>query len=234
MRDESATKHTEAKRHALRAGAGLAIVGIVVIIVASRFHGGTDPADLQTVLPEYAANPHWKAAHLGQFIGFLCIAASLIILLRHLQKTSDSVLALLGMTVVVIAAATFAVNHAVDGVAIRYVAENWVSAPPEDKVAVMGLAQAVRHIEQGLSALVAINLGIALALSGVAILSTRVFPRWLGVAAVPVGIIYLVAGVTLYYFGFSQHVLSFWSSVLLSIWLLASAYVLWREAARTK
>ena len=47
-----------------------------------------------------------------------------------------------------------------------------------------------------------------------------------------VGVIYLIAGVALYYFGFSQHVLSFWSSVLLSIWLLASAYVLWREAAR--
>jgi len=232
MRDESATKHTAAKRHALRAGAGLAIVGIVVIIVASRFHGGTDPADLQTVLPEYAANPHWKAAHLGQFIGFLCIAASLIILLRHLQKTSDSVLALLGMTVVVIAAATFAVNHAVDGVAIRYVAENWVSAPPEGKVAAMGLAQAVRHIEQGLSALVAFNLGVALLLCSGAILSTRMLPRWLGAAAAPVGMVYLIAGVSLYYLGFSQHVLSFWSSVLLLLWLIAAAIVLWREGAR--
>ena len=193
MRDESSTKHDAAQRHALRAGAGLAIVGIVVIVVASRFHGGTDPADLQTVLPEYAANPHWKAAHLGQFIGFLCIAASLIILLRHLQETSDSVLALLGMTVVVIAAATFAANHAVDGVAIRYVAENWVSAPPKGKVAAMGLAQAVRHIEQGLSALVAFNLGVALLLCSGAILSTRVLPGWLGAAAAPVGMVYLIA-----------------------------------------
>ena len=232
MRDESATKHTAAKRHALRAGAGLAIVGIVVIIVASRFHGGTDPADLQTVLPEYAANPHWKAAHLGQFIGFLCIAASLIILLRHLQKTSDSVLALLGMTVVVIGAATFAANHAVDGVAIRYVAENWVSAPPEGKIAAMGLAQAVRHIEQGLSALVAFNLGVALLLCSGAIFSTRMLPRWLGAAAAPVGMVYLIAGVGLYYLGFSQHVLSFWSSVLLLLWLIAAAIVLWREGAR--
>jgi hypothetical protein len=164
VRDESTTKHDAAERHALRAGARLAIVGIVVIVVASRFHGGTDPADLQTVLPEYGANPHWKAAHLGLFIGFLCIADSLIILLRHLQETSDSVLALLGMIAVVMSAATFAANHAVDGVAIRYVAENWVSAPPEGKVAAMGLAQAVRHIEQGLSALVAFNLGVALLL----------------------------------------------------------------------
>jgi hypothetical protein len=232
MRDESATEEIAARRRLLRAGAGLAIVGIVVIIVASRFHGGTDPADLQTVLPEYAANPHWKAAHLGQFIGFLCIAGSLLILLYHLQRTSESVLALLGMIVVVISAATFAANHAVDGVAIGYVAENWVDAPPEGKVAAMGLAQAVRHIEQGLSALVAINLGIALLLCCGAILSTRMLPGWLGAAAAPVGMIYLIAGVSLYYFGFSQHVLSFWSSVLLLLWLIAAAIVLWREGAR--
>jgi len=37
----------------------------------------------------------------------------LIILLRHLQETSDSVLALLGMIAVVMSAATFAANHAV-------------------------------------------------------------------------------------------------------------------------
>jgi hypothetical protein len=44
--------------------------------------------------------------------------------------------------------------------------------------------------------------------------------------------VYLIAGVSLYYFGFSQHVLSFWSSVLLLLWLIAAAIVLWREGAR--
>jgi hypothetical protein len=220
-------------RNGLRAGALLAVVGVVVTIVASHFHGGTDPADLETVLPQYAANPNWKAAHLGQFVGFLFIVGSLIILLSHLKEHSNSVFALLGMVVATISAAAFAANHAVDGVAIRYVAENWVNAPPEGKVAAMNLAQAVRHIEQGLSALVAFNLGLALLLIGAAILVSRVFPKWLGAAALPVGTVYSVAGVSLYYFGFSQHVLSFWSGVLLLIWLFAAAYALWREGGRT-
>src|SRR5215467_3840283 len=180
MRNETAAENKHLERLALRVGAGLAIAGIVVTVVASRFHGGTDPADLQTVLPQYAANPNWKAAHLGQLIGFLFIVGSLIILLRHLKNISDSVSALLAMVIAAISAATFAANHAVDGVAIRYVAENWVNAPPDGKLAAMNLAQAVRHIEQGLSALVALTLGIALLLSSLAILSTRVFPRWLG------------------------------------------------------
>ena len=217
---------------ALRVGAALAIGGILAVVVASRFHGGTDPADLQTVLPQYAANPYWKAAHLGQWVGFLLIVASLIILLRRVEEISNSTSALLGIVVAAISAATFTANHAVDGVAIRYVAENWVNAPPEQKAASMNLAQAVRHIEQGLSGLVAVNLGIALLLSGSAILSTRVFPRWLGAGAVPVGVVYLAGGVRLYYLGFSQHMLSFWSSVLLLIWLLAAAYSLWRAGGR--
>jgi hypothetical protein len=219
---------------ALRVGAAFGVGGIVILVVASRFHGGTDPADLQTVLPQYAANPYWKAAHLGQWIGFLLLAGSLIILLHRVQEVSNSTSALLGIVVVAISAATFTANHAVDGVAIRYVAENWVNAPPEGKAASMNLAQAVRHIEQGLSALVAVNLGIALLLGGIAILSSRVFPKWLGVTAIPVGFVYLATGVRLYCFGFSQHMLSFWSSVLLLIWLLAAAYALWRAGGRAE
>ena len=227
-----AAQSNRTARNALRVGAALAVIGVVVTVVASRFHGGTDPADLQAVLPQYAANPNWKAAHLGQFVGFLFIVGSLIILLRYVKDNSHSVFALLGMVAAVVSAATFAANHAVDGVAIRYVAENWVNAPPDGKVFAMNLAQAVRHIEQGLSALVAFNLGVALLLCGAAILSTRVFPKWLGAAALPVGSVYLVAGISLYYFGFSQHVLSFWSSLLLLLWLFAASYALWREGGR--
>ena len=219
-------------RNALRAGAALAVIGVVITVVASRFHGGTDPADLQTVLPQYAANPNWKAAHLGQFVGFLFIICSLIILLRHLNETSSSVFALLGMVTATVSIAALAANHAVDGVAIRYVAENWVAAPPEGKVAAMNVAQAVRHIEQGLSALFGFNLGITLLLCGAAILTSRACPQWLGAAALPVGAVYLAAGISLYYVGFSQHVLSFWSSVLLLIWSFAAAYVFWQEGGR--
>jgi hypothetical protein len=219
-------------RNTLRVGAALAVIGVVVTVVASRLHGGTDPADLQTVLPQYAANPNWKAVHLGQFVGFLFIIYSLIILLRHLKEHSNSVFALLGMVTATVSAATLAANHAVDGVAIRYVAENWMNAPPEGKVAAMNLAQAVRHVEQGLTALFEFNLGIALLLCSAAILSSLAFPKWLGAAALPVGAVYLVVGISLYYFGFSQHVLSFWSSVLLLIWSFAAAYVLWQEGGR--
>ena len=228
----SGTGTTTSGRAALRIASGLAVAGAVVIIVASRFHGGTDPADLQTVLAQYAANPHWKTVHLGQFVGFLFVLSSLIILLNYLRNRSGSVVALLGIVAAGTTMAVFAVNQAVDGVAIRYVAENWVNAAPEGKAGAMALAQAVRHIEQGVSALVAFNFGLTLLLSGTAMRTSQVLSNALGAAALLVGVAYVATGVALYYVGFAAHVLTFWSSVLLLTWLTSAALVLWRENRR--
>jgi len=226
------TGTTTSGRTVLRIASGLAVAGAVAIIVASRLHGGTDPAELQTVLPQYAANPHWKTAHLGQFVGFLFALSSLIILLNYLSNMSGSVVALLGIVSAGTTTAVFAVNQAVDGVAIRYVAENWVNAAPEGRAGAMVLAQAVRHIEQGASALVAFNLGVTLLLCGTAMFTTRVLSKGLGAAALVVGVAYIATGVTLYYVGFAAHVLTFWSSALLLIWLASVAYALWQEGGR--
>lgn len=216
--------------NALRGGAGLAIAGILIVGVATSFHGGSDPSNLQVSLSEYAANPNWKAAHLGEFIGSLSMLGSLVVLLSYLRERFGSILALLGLVAATVAASTYAANHAVDGVAIRYVAEAWVNAPPEEKAAAFRLAETVRSIEQGLTSFVTLNLGVTLLLSGAAIVSSRVFPTWFGGAALLVGGGYLVSSLSFYYLGLSQHALGFWSGILLVIWLLATARLLWRES----
>lgn len=218
------------KQNTLRRGAALAITSIIIAAVATSFHGGTDPSNLQVVLPEYAANPNWKAAHLGEFIGYMAMLGSLAILLSYIKEKSGSIFALLGLIAATVAASTYAANHAVDGVAIRYVAEAWVNAPPEEKTLTFRVAETVRHIEQGLSGLAALNLGITLLLGGFAIISSHIFTKWFGWAALLVGSSYLVSGVSLYYLGFSQHVLSFWTGILLLIWLMVMALLLWRES----
>lgn len=220
------------QQHALRGGAVLAVLSIIIAAAANLLHGGTDPGNLQIVLPEYAANPNWKAVHLGQFIGFMAMIGSLAVLLNYLKEKSGTIFALLGLIAAIVAASTYAANHAVDGVAIQYVAEVWSSATGDERAQAFQLAETVRHIEQGLSGLTALNLGITLLLCGLAIISSHVFARWFGWAALLVGSVYLVSGVALYYVGFSQHELSFWSSILLLIWLVVLALLLWRESPR--
>jgi hypothetical protein len=180
------------------------------------------------VLPEYAANPYWKAVHLGQFLGLLLIVGALMLVLNDLRRASP--LATLGSVAEVVAASSYVANQAVDGVAIQFVARVFVEAPAQERAMALSIAEAVRHIEQGLSGMVAINLGIALALLGGAIISSRGLPSWLGWTAALVGAAQLVIGMTIYFLGFSQHVLAFWAGVSLLIWMLAASVVLWRRS----
>lgn len=221
-------------RTTLRAGAGLAIAGILITWVATSFHGGTDPANLELSLSEYAANPYWKIVHLGEFTGALSMLGSLVIALSYVRERSGSSLALLGVVAATLAASAYAANHAVDGVAIRRVAEAWVNAPPAERAVAYRLADSVRSIEQGLTSFVTLNLGITVLLSGAAIATSRVFPPWFGWTALLVGSSYVGTGISFYYLGFSQHIWGFWSGVMLSVWLVAAAFVLWREGSRSQ
>jgi len=224
----------ERKRHvregnAYRLASSLAIAGVVVVAVASRFHGGAEPQNLLSVLPKYAANPYWKAVHFGQFLGPDGQCAH-----TYSERPTTSV----GLS------ARYAGHrnrhrrreqlrrqYAVDGVAIQFVARVFVEAPAHERAMALSAAEGVRHIEQGLSGRAAINLGITLALCGGAIISSRVLARWLGWAAVLVGAALLVSGVSIYSLGFSQHVLGFWAGVLLLAWMLTAAVVLWRRSS---
>jgi hypothetical protein len=216
----------------LRVGAALVFLSIPVLVISALFHGGHNPANLQDVLPAYSANPNWKAVHLGQFIGFLMMMGSVVVLLDYIRVKSGTPFALLGILTAFISASTYAVNHAVDGVAIKYVADMYVDASPADKAIAFRLAETVRHVEQGMSSMVAINLGFTLLLCGGAIVITDIFPKGLGWAALVIGCGYTVSGLFLNYVSFSQHVFSFWIGNLLLIWLLAMAISLWRESNR--
>ena len=85
-----------------------------------------------------------------------------------------------GFVAAVVAISVYAASQAVDGIAIKFVAEEWLSAPPSEKEVAFRVAEAVRHIEIGLTSLTVLVLGVAFILYGVAIELNRVYPRWLG------------------------------------------------------
>lgn len=157
---------------------------------------------------------------------------SVVVLLDYMRAKSGIVLALLGLFTAFVTASTYAANHAVDGVAIKYVADTYVNASPADRAIAFRIAEIVRRIEQGLSSMVAINLGFTLLLCGCAIVLSGALAKWLGWAALVVGSCYMISGLFLNYVGFSQHVFSFWIGNLLLVWLLAMSVVLWRESNR--
>lgn len=185
------------------------------------------------VLPEYAVNANWEVVHIGQLLGYILVLVGLIALQRSITEGRGAALARLGYVTVVVATAVYAINHAVDGVAVKFVADEWVSAAAEEKADALRLAEAVRHIEIGLTSFAELTWGAALLLYGLAITLSDAYPGWLGWAAVAVGIGWLVLGLLVAHNGFTYVTLNMLVSGLLGLWLLVLAVFLWRKAGKT-
>ena len=221
------------ERTLLRIGAVSATLGVITLFVADAFHGGHNPDDLEAVLPEYAANANWEVVHTGQFLGYALVLVGLVALHRSIAEGRGAALARLGYVTAVVATTIYAVNQAVDGIAVKFVADEWVSAPAEEKADAFRVAEAVRHIEIGLSSFAELTLGAALLLYGLAIALSGAYPGWLGWAAVAVGIGWMVLGLLVAHNGFTQVTLTMLVSALLGLWLLVLAVYLWRKAGKT-
>ena len=216
----------------LRIGAVSIILGVIFFSVSGAFHGGHQPDDLVATLPQYATNANWIMVHLGQFLGLFLVVAGLVGLYRSITLGPGAALAQLGFVAAVVGIGVYAANQAVDGIAIKFVAEKWVSAPPSEKDVAFRVAEAVRHIEIGLTSLAVLILGVAFILYGVAIELSRVYPRWLGWLSVADGGLWVVVGILFAYRGFSplSIIISQASGIVLLVWALALVVLMWRRA----
>jgi len=205
-------------------------LGIVVLFAAEAFHGGHEPGNLPATLPVYAANSVWEIVHIGQFLGYLLLLVGLVALCRSIGEGAGAAVAWLGFVVAVVSVAIYGANQAVDGVAIKFVAEQWVDAPAAQKADAFRLANAVRHAEIGLTSFSQLTLGLALLLSGLATALDRTYPRLLGWTAMALGGLYVVAGMLVAHNGFTVVGFTATAGLGLALWFLFLAVSLWRKA----
>lgn len=206
------------------------MLGLALGIFAGVFHGGGgEPNNLVATLPHYAANDHWELVHLGQFVSDLLLLVGYIALYRSITEGVSATLARLGIIVAVVAEAIYGVNQAVDGVAIKFVAQQWVSAPLAEKPEAFRIAEAMRHVEIGTSSLWTLTSGIVLLLFGLAIALGRAYPRLLGWTAMALGAIEIAFSLDLARHGFAGSPLAM-ATLLMGPWTLFLAVCLWRKA----
>ncbi len=216
-----------------RIGAVAIILGVIIFGVSGAFHGGHQPHDLVVTLPQYATNANWTVVHLGQFLGRLLVVGGLVGLYRSITLGPGAALAQLGFVAAVVAISVYAANQAVDGIAIKFVAEEWVNAPAAEKDVAFRVAEAVRHIEIGLTSLTVLIMGVAFILYGAAIELSRVYPRWLGWLTVVGGVLWVVVSIFYAYTGFSPLAITInqVAGYVLLVWALALAVLMWRRAS---
>ncbi len=221
----------------LRLGAALGVVGVVLQVVMDRLHPHhVDPNQSAAVFREYAHSENWTAVHLGQFIGTLLIVVALVALARALSRQPGvaGALAVVGGVTAVIVGAVFAVQMAVDGVALKAAIDSWVGAvSPSDQSSSFLVAESVRWTEKGLSGFFQIVNGVTLFSLGLSIAVSRSFPKWLGGVGIAAGVGFVAGGVSTAHTGFSAAAGTFLmpATLLLALFLLGVFTSMWRRAS---
>jgi hypothetical protein len=227
----------EGDRALFRLAAVLGVLGVVLVGVMegylhpSRAHPNNSPAAFR----EYAASGSFTSIHIADFVGTMCIVVALVALYRSVARQGGWARALgtVGVVAAVVVTAVFAVQMAVEGVALKSAVDHWVSAPVEQKPVAFRVADGIRDIEKGLSGFFQIANGFALLGLGLAVAVSRGHPRWLGWVGAVAGLGALSGGWTTAHTGFSMSAsrLSLPTILLLAVFVLGVCILLWRRAS---
>jgi hypothetical protein len=221
-------------RAVLRAAAAAGVLGLVLEVAMDHLHpASAQPNDTVAAFREYSRSRDWTAVHLGQLAAALLIMATLVTLARlgARQTGMAGALSVGGGVTAVLYAAVFAVQMAVDGVALKAAVHAWVSAPVgTDRTAAFLVADGLRSLEKGLDGVFQVLSGLTLLGLGLSIVLGRWLPRWLGWVATVAGAGTVAGGVVTAHTGFSPTASAVLAgpSLLIAVFLIGACVCLWR------
>ena len=227
-------------RALLRIGAVAIPIGIVLQILMETLHpSNADPNDSAAAFQEYAASNTWTIVHIGQFFAALLVALALVTLARSLTRQGGvaGALAVIGGVTAILVAAIFAVQMAVDGVALKATIDTWTNATQaRDKASAYQVAEGMRALEKGLSGFFHLVNGTTLLALGLAIAFGRSYPRWLGWVGAVSGLGFLAGGIVTAHTGFSPlaGTVLLGPTVLVAIFLIGAAVCMWRRSSTAR
>ena len=221
----------------LKSGSISAIVGAIVLMVATMLHPmGANPGDPIAAFTEYAADKLWVASHLGQFLSVGLIFVGLYGLSRSLRNDAIEWVANLGLLIALAALVLAAVLQAIDGVALKVMVDRWAVAADAQKQSAFDAAFAVRQIEIGAASFTAILFGTAGILFGISLTASPLYPTWLGCLAIVGGTGTAVGGLVTAFTGFSVAAMNLAMpfNFIMIVWIALTGALMWRQADGTK
>jgi hypothetical protein len=228
----------DVERPMLRLGSVAFFAGIVITIVSTLFHASSeDLTNHPAVFAVYAQSGTWIAAHIGQFAGVMLIFAGGFVALFRLLVRSElgiaSALAWLGFAVTIMAASTFAILQAVDGIALKRAVDLWYATPAassEEKAIAFRVAEGIRWTEIGINSITRIIQGAVAIIFGVAIAKSAILSRWIGGLGIFSGAATIVAGVGVAYLGFAPlPVVGDLATFISFAWVIILGVFMWRK-----
>jgi hypothetical protein len=221
------------KQALTRIGAISALIGAILLLVGTFLHPiHADPNIPADAFTEYAANQIWLASHLTQFFGVFALCLGFTAFSKTFEAGYASAWARFGLLGTAALVAISAALQAVDGVALKFMVDHWAGTTGEAQKVIFEAAFAVRQIEIGLASLFSITSGLTGSLFGMALLSSKRYPKWLGWLGFLNGVGMIVSGIIQGSTGFSGTAMD-WSmttSIVLLIWVFIVSVFMWRLA----
>ncbi len=220
------------EEHLSRVGGVGAILGVVILVVATALHPlEAHPGDAPAAFAEYALDGKWVATHLGQLVGVVLIATGFVALSWKLRTGRAGAWALLAGLAAIVTVSLAAALQAVDGVALKFMVDRWDSTSEESRAVVFEAAYGVRQIEVGFASLMGAFFGLTVVLYGIALFLSPVGSTRVGIFGIFAGTATLVSSVVQAHAGFSDIAMttSMPSSILLLLWTLCIGVLLLRR-----
>lgn len=237
------------ERPMFRMGSVSFLAGLVIAVVSTFvFHPtGEDLMNNPVIFAVYAEDDLWIASHIGQFAGIMLIFAGGFVALHRLITRSESgtasALAWFGLVAAILAASTFTILQAVDGIALKIAVDTWYAIPPTttsssaaeggegEKAIAFRVAEGIRWTEWGVQAYYRMLQGTVALIFGVAIAKSALLSRWIGAVGIAAGIVTIAAGVVVAYVGFSsvRDPVADLSTLILYPWIVILGIFMWRK-----
>ena len=220
------------ERALLRIGSVSAIVGAVLLVIVNILHPrGTEWGDTRGHLQEIADSGVYLGDHIGLLVAVLLVVGGLVALYRSISSGTAAALARLGFAAALVSGGFVAVEMALDGTAIKVVADSWASS---QDAALFQAAYVLEQVNIALfSFLIFIFFGVTFILYGLAVALADVYPKWLGWAAFALGVAAAVLGLVQTYEGPSDlltNILFPVVSIFLTVWVFVIGVLMWRRA----
>lgn len=210
MTNNTTTSNNLSQRPVFIFGSISFIAGAIIMILSTLIHPSSeDPFNHPLVLAEYAHTELWVGIHLGQFVGTMMVFIGGFVAIYRLLANSESsivsFLGLIGLALTIITASTFAILQAVDGVALKFAVDSWMTSPggEEEKETIFRVAEGIRWTEYGVNSVFRLLQGTVAIIFGLAIAKSIIVNRWIGIVGVVIGLITLAAGVEVSYSAFA-------------------------------
>ena len=231
-------QHSRSREKAvLILGAVAAATGLVLQMILEHLHPHHEqPNNSVAAFTEYAHAHGWAAVHIGQFFGVLLIVFALLVLCQSLVRQPGLAggFARAGAVATVVLASVFAVQMAVDGVALSHAVDTWAGATGTARTSALQVAEGIRSLEKGLSGFFHLMNGTALLALGASIVAARTSRSWPGWVAIASGIGFLAGGASTATTGFSMQSATILrpSLLLLAVFLAGTYASMFRNTQR--